>query len=615
MGESEEIRPGADAWVVAIYAAEDDFEPSGSGVVLDELRILTCYHVVKDLTEQWVAFPKADGDGSLTRRRAERVIYPENCGEIRDLAILVLAEPVPDGVAAAPLRFPEPTRLVGRPWWAFGFPADPLGSSASGSIGDTRGYGWVMLHRGSADPVEYGFSGGGLWCSDYQGVVGIVGHAKGDSGGGRAITLYAASQWFPGQNLSDLANRYVEPIADDAAQIAPEIAELAGRLDEVPGAMAIIREVFDRTPAVAHSRATILQLLTRLQELVPQRGEKPLLQQVSDLAAERRMEMAAPAALVTPAGADTPADDACLLVVIRQDLYEPKEFTLSLTLFRDGQPGEPQECGTGSGSLEQIKGLLRERVPEILFSARTLPMIEFAVPEDLLGKNFDQWPVPSRPHGPLAEDYRLGERYPVVVRDLDRTETDKIPAADRDMWESRWNRLLADGSAVPDLLREVDLQEIAELRPDVIYKSLRAAFRLEGARGNAVLALLPAGKSARITRIAVPRVLKAGCDAGMPAVIWLRHPEARRVGATPVTADDDDDRRYLAEALGQADPAQPALRDLPRRVQSLRLQAEADQRHASHPGRRLSLLWADPNRSWIPPELQLPPRSSNGADQ
>ena len=616
MDAGDEVQPRADAWVAAIHVSEDDPAPIGSGIVLDELRILTCYHVVRNQAEQWVAFPKGPGDASLIRRRVERMILPSGYGDVRDLAILVLARPVPAGVTAAPLRFPEPTRLVNKRWWAFGFPADPLGSSASGSVGDTLASGWVRLHRISPDPVEYGFSGGGLWCPDYQGVVGIVGQAKGESGGGRAMTLYHASQWFPGQDLASLAERYLPPAEDDISQVEPEIAELLARLDEVPDAMAIIREVFDRILAVAQPRATIIELLTRLHELVPPRGERTLLEQVGDLATERAFA-AEEARQGQPATIVEPADDPCLLIVLRQNLYEPDEFQLALTLYPDGQHGQPQDCGNVSGSLEQIKKFLRGLVPQVLFSMTGMPLIEFAVPEDLLGKSFDQWPVPSRPDGPVADDYRLGEIYPVVVRDLDRMERGKIPAGDRDIWESRWKLLLADGGPAPGLLREVDLQKVADLRTEAIYKSLRAAFRLDDARGNAVLALLPPapGRSARIGRTAIPGVLKAGCQAGMPAVIWLRHPEARRPSAPPVTAESDDDRTYLARLLGQADPGQSALRDLPRRVMLLRLQAEADQQHAAHPGRRLSLLWANPSRSWTPPELQLPPRSSNGADE
>ena len=319
MDTGDDIRPGVDAWVAAIHATEDDFEPTGSGIVLDELRIMTCYHVVRGLTEQWVAFPKAHGEASLIRRQVERIILPANHSDIRDLAILVLSKPIPDGVTAAPLRFPEPTKIVGRHWWAFGFPADPLGSSAAGWVDDTLAHGWIRLHRASPDPVEYGFSGGGLWCPNYQGVVGIVGQAKGESGDGRAMTLHHARQWFPGHDLDGLAERYVPPAADDITEVAPEVAELAGRLDEIPGAMAIVREVFDRTPAVAPPQATLIQLLSRLHELVPPDGETPLLQQVGELAAQRTVfaEQRAPS---------PPADDPSLLVVIRHDLYEPKEF-------------------------------------------------------------------------------------------------------------------------------------------------------------------------------------------------------------------------------------------------------------------------------------------------
>jgi hypothetical protein len=37
--------------------------------------------------------------------------------------VLVLDEPVPAGVAPAPLRCPRGQDLVSREWWAFGFPA------------------------------------------------------------------------------------------------------------------------------------------------------------------------------------------------------------------------------------------------------------------------------------------------------------------------------------------------------------------------------------------------------------------------------------------------------------------------------------------------------------
>jgi hypothetical protein len=58
--------PAEDAWVIAVYASEDDYEPLGGGFVLDERRVLTCAHVV-DGPRIWIGFPKVDGGGSDRR--------------------------------------------------------------------------------------------------------------------------------------------------------------------------------------------------------------------------------------------------------------------------------------------------------------------------------------------------------------------------------------------------------------------------------------------------------------------------------------------------------------------------------------------------------------------
>lgn len=238
MGTDDLGYPKADAWIASIHATRNDFRPVGSGIVLDERRILTCFHVVEGLEEKWVAFPKAVDDASLIRREVSEVVLPDAfgfvkdpaIGYVRDLAILVLAEPVPRGVTAAPLRFPEPAELAGKRWWAFGFPSnDPLGSSSGGWLGAALGYGWTRLYRESLDPVEGGFSGGGLWCPDHKAVVAVVGQSDGERGGGRAIMLHEADQWFPDQNLSALAVRQPLPDATGMAPPAPEVAELAGQ--------------------------------------------------------------------------------------------------------------------------------------------------------------------------------------------------------------------------------------------------------------------------------------------------------------------------------------------------------------------------------------------------
>jgi hypothetical protein len=160
----------------------------------------------------WVAFPKL-GDCPRRQVASVRVVYSR---PVRDLAVLVLEEPVPAGVQPAPLRCPTGKALVSKAWWAFGFPdRDPVGDSADGQVGASLSYGWVRLDTESRYLIRPGFSGGGLWSPDYQAVVGVVGqaHANGD---GRAITLHQADLCLPDHKLALLASWSVEAAGEVA---------------------------------------------------------------------------------------------------------------------------------------------------------------------------------------------------------------------------------------------------------------------------------------------------------------------------------------------------------------------------------------------------------------
>jgi hypothetical protein len=207
--------PAAATWVVAIHASADDDSPLGCGVVIDGRRVLTCRHVIEGCApgEVWVAFPYAETSGADTRLRVDSIIPPAvpEPTKVKDLALLNLRGPVPAEVTPAPLLFPRPSDLTAKRWWAAGFPdGDPFGSTTAGTIESALGYGAILLAADrSADqwaPVAHGFSGGGLWSPDYQAVVAVVSQANGE-GNGRAITLYQAAEWFPGESLKS-------PVAD-----------------------------------------------------------------------------------------------------------------------------------------------------------------------------------------------------------------------------------------------------------------------------------------------------------------------------------------------------------------------------------------------------------------
>ena len=113
--------PQLDAWIAAVHQSADDFTPLGAAVVIDSSRVLTCAHVIVSegviRSPLWVAFPKTAGSARCKVSEVRHVYVRP----VRDLAMLVLEEPVPAGVEPAPLRFPEGRDLVNQGWWAFGF--------------------------------------------------------------------------------------------------------------------------------------------------------------------------------------------------------------------------------------------------------------------------------------------------------------------------------------------------------------------------------------------------------------------------------------------------------------------------------------------------------------
>lgn len=205
MAADGSLRPLLNAWVAAVHATETDFRPLGAGVVIDAYRVLTCAHVLLEqggLRERvWVAFPNAAGPGYA--RRTASVRAADYAPPVRDLAVLVLDEPVPKGIAARVLC-PRGGDLVGLRWWAFGFPrGDPLGDTADGVVGEAVSYGWLRLDPQSRSGLAQGFSGGGLWSPDFQAVVGVVGQMP--AGAGRAVSLFQADLALPREKLALLA--------------------------------------------------------------------------------------------------------------------------------------------------------------------------------------------------------------------------------------------------------------------------------------------------------------------------------------------------------------------------------------------------------------------------
>ena len=221
------------SWIASIHASQTATAPLGMAVVIDECRLLTSAHVVltKDADGRtqpggpvraglWVAFPMCDEP--VTRRGVSSVRVASRYvveGETADVAVLELDDPVPEGVRAAPLRLLKTSDVVERPWWGFGFAhGRRFGNDASGVVGGHAGHGWVRLNSASKPGLARGFSGGGLWSSEYEAVGAVIGQAN-DEGDGLAMTLHTAHGCLPDEKL-DLLARWTVEAADDVARAA-----------------------------------------------------------------------------------------------------------------------------------------------------------------------------------------------------------------------------------------------------------------------------------------------------------------------------------------------------------------------------------------------------------
>jgi Trypsin-like peptidase domain/AAA ATPase domain len=216
LGGGDVLQPENDSWAAIIYGSADDSDRLGTAVVIDDFRLLTCLHVIADnpVRERvWVAFPKAIGP-------VQRRLWPAALGRVDtdlDVAVLRLAETIPLGVTAAPLRCPVPHALRDKRWWVFGFAESRRGNSAYGAVGESLGDGYIRIDadRDATYRLRGGFSGGGVWSPDFGAVIGMVVRAD-EHGNGEAVTIYQIDRCLPEEKLRELTRW----MAGDAGQTA-----------------------------------------------------------------------------------------------------------------------------------------------------------------------------------------------------------------------------------------------------------------------------------------------------------------------------------------------------------------------------------------------------------
>src|SRR6266699_5252099 len=157
----------------------------GAGFLVDERHIFTCAHVVTQalgLPEDtpkvpqahlWLDFPLVAPKKLFTAK----VVYwqPRQEDESGDIAVLQLQADPPEGVEA--VCFAEAEDCWNHPFRAFGFPnGQDDGVWATGRLLGRQATNWIMIEdvKTQGFGVVQGFSGGPVWDTQLEGVVGIV---------------------------------------------------------------------------------------------------------------------------------------------------------------------------------------------------------------------------------------------------------------------------------------------------------------------------------------------------------------------------------------------------------------------------------------------------------
>ena len=165
--------------------------------------VLTCAHVVADGLEApalvWVEFPFV-GPDRVAARVAPDGWHPATANGFADIALLELADEVPDGVEPARLRIPGPQ--VGHGFRVFGFPrGHDDGVWATGEVEGPAHGEWVQLvaEAGRGHLIDRGFSGSPVWDEQILAVTGLVVSRDLNPSvrGGYAIGLDVAVRYLP----------------------------------------------------------------------------------------------------------------------------------------------------------------------------------------------------------------------------------------------------------------------------------------------------------------------------------------------------------------------------------------------------------------------------------
>ncbi|TDC67533.1 hypothetical protein E1200_14675 [Actinomadura sp. GC306] len=343
-------------------------------------------------------------------------------------------------------------------------------------------------------------------------------------------------------------------------------------LDREIHSMHDVVALLEEMPAGAEGTPPLLVFVSDLAEDAGHPTAPALRDWVSRQAEAQGLDMARFERRFTPieARSEPEPSESYLVIECSPDALEEDRYLVTAWLQVGREPGSTLECGDEPLPLSRIPELLEwlltsdnsvvgRRNPDLT--------IEFILPRSLLDHPFEQEMISI-----AGVEYRIGIKYPVVVRSLDRM---RLAAVHPD-WRHKWEWLSSHSADVPVCL----VSRRGEYGREELLSHLSDA-------SKAVLALAfpPWGGAEDETD-----EHWVGLVAGIPVVAWCR--------------DGRDPAQFAREAK---DLLAENLMGLPRRALELRRRAlKGEGAGVGHLGLHLTLLFDDADR--IPePYVRLRP--------
>ncbi|MEV0943660.1 trypsin-like peptidase domain-containing protein [Micromonospora wenchangensis] len=269
-----------------------------------------------------------------------------------------------------------------------------------------------------------------------------------------------------------------------------------------------------------------------------------------------------------------------VMVRLRPAYHDRRRYHVTVWRYVDSRQVVPVldelEAVPWEAARQRVQNLLVEQIALLTAHERDI-MIEFILPQELLSEPIHQWELwPRRPWE------RLGGKYAVVVRDLERLEDAECMAFLKERCKATAEHPVAGGLLMVDCGEKRDHPAMWGLLTHEEYLTMVA---------------LPGPPDRPPAQVA----LDVALSAGVPALAWCVPGCA---GCTGTDCASSSFHRGLESCLENTRRA-----DLPRTFLQLR-RAAAKLGRPDHWGLNLVLLWDDPARQ--PPRQQMLPPEEVG---